>query len=243
MSFVDYYYDYDKNTEFFYPLNISLINHFANLLYDGDVTRMVYATNDYSFRARSDKNKKDSTLDLPYMSFKRTNISLATDWNRWSTQSVIDGIYVPELGEKVRLIPIQIDFEGLIITASEKDNFMSFKRIMLDNAARTVFSYDYLINNCEINNHIEIFYDDPDYDPTWNENDWLVQNKMHSVGLNFNIRTFMTDIDRADGRGGNYSLTEKVIFDFTVNNMNGNATYEERLEFIVNQFDETVLQS
>lgn len=237
------YYDYDPKSEFFLPINITMYNHFVDMLYNGDGTRVIPASNEYAFRKRINSNKTDSTLNLPFMNFKRTNLSYADEWNRWGYNTRVKGLYLSNVGEKVKLTPIRIDFEGAVFSPTERDNFWAWKLIMNDNSARTQFSnrlyYNVLLNNIEVANYAELFYDSIDYDPNWNENDWLVQNKMHSIGLAFHVHTFMTEIN-SDGVE-KFCPTEKILFDFAAQNHQDVDTFEDAFTFAVNQFSEQVI--
>ena len=47
-----------------HAINLALITHFSNMLFDGDTSRIIYSTNAYAFRTRSNQN--DGNLSLPF---------------------------------------------------------------------------------------------------------------------------------------------------------------------------------
>jgi hypothetical protein len=235
MASIERYYDYDKVNHSYYATHIAIDNHFSNLLFSGDSTRIVTATNGYALRARSDQFKDKANLRFPFMNYKRNAWDFFEGYNKHAFNAFYQGVYIPELGSKVKYDPIYFGFEGTIWFAREDDMVYAMSQMRFDLDGQTQLIYYVDINGVTIPVYIEFEYNELSLDPSYNESDWLRQNKIHTIGFNFRANTF--DLQVVSPNDGDFSITEKVLFDFAVNNCQDVATYEEALEFAVKKID------
>lgn len=213
MSSINTYYDYDHDLTPYYASLIALDNHLSNTFFNGDGTRVLTASNDYALRKRFDQNKDETNLKLPFMNYKRTNWDYDRDIGKWSNPSFAEGIYLDDVGKKVKILPVVVDFEATLWFATEHDMARAYHLLRFDSDGLTELNYDLLIDEVPVPMWIWFTYNDADYDPSYNESDWLVQNKIHTISLDFTAHFF--DIDVAPGPSStSFSITEEVILEF-----------------------------
>ena len=98
----------------YYGVYIAVDNHFSDLLFSGDNTRIVTARDDYALRKRSDlqANQGRSDLDFPFMNYKNRGWSFNDAWQKHTFPGFYQGIYIEDLGQKVKYDPVSFEFEG-----------------------------------------------------------------------------------------------------------------------------------
>jgi hypothetical protein len=92
-----------------YAIDIALFSHFANLLFNNDQTRVVYASNAYAFRKRANDN--EGNLNLPFMNFKTINYNIGMR-ERWNVRAASTGVYISELEKKLIFSPVLVSYEA-----------------------------------------------------------------------------------------------------------------------------------
>ncbi len=238
VSSVNPFYVYSRSSQPFFQLHISLKEHFSNLLYDGDQTRLVYTQNDNALRKRQDGNFEDTNLFFPFMNYKRT-----PDFNpdpvsgRWNNKLYASGVYIDALGMKVKANPVNISFEGMIWLSTEQDLAETFRRLRMDADNFTELTYTVVINGVELPLNLELGYDTLQYDPEFTDRDWLEKNKIHTIRVDFSVNTFLIETVNPDDTL-EYSITEKVIYDFKNKNCLGEITYEETIDWLIDEYDD-----
>lgn len=240
MAIAKRYYNYDKLTQFFYiPLHISIENHLADLLFNGDHSRIINAPNSYALRERVDQNKPDSGLDYPFLNFRKVDWDFDDRDKIWTAPGFYKGVYIPELQRKIRVCPIELSFEGMVWAAREDDIVYAQHLLRMDSDGRTQLPLCLTIDGIEISFLIELYHENIDLDKEYNENDWLVSNKIHTISLNFVAKTLDiidTTVNEDLRDSTRYAITEKILFDFVAKRGLTDVTYEEALEFTVNHF-------
>ena len=209
-----------------YAIETAIENHFGNMLLGGDLTRIVYADNEYAFRARAkQKNiiepdtKPIHNLDFPFMNYKIKSISNDTKRTIWSQDMIANGIYIPELQRSLRLNGIQVYFEATIFYQTNIDNQYAFNELMWDDTAETILRPVLDIDGQDVDN-IAILSYDLEYEPTYDQNDWLEMNDIHSVAIDFNFQTFaIKDLNVYVPNEVIFNFLVKKDLDFTVDDM------------------------
>ena len=238
------YYSYDKeNTLFYLPLHITIENHLADLLFNGDNTRIIYAPNSFALRKRSEDNKENTGLNYPFCNFRKTDWNFNDRDGIWNSRGFYSGVFIPELQRKVRYCPVEISFEAMVWMAREDDIAYAQHLLRMDSDGRTLLTFDLNIDGVPLEFRAEFLFESIDLDKEYNEIDWLNVNNIHTISLNFTAKT----IDIIDTKtnedlrsGSNYAITEKIIFDFASRHMVTDVSFQEALEFTVNHFSETV---
>ena len=107
----NYYPINDPNTLNFrntiYALNISIEEHFSELLFQNDATRIIYSDNGNAFRKRA-AGQPWNNLMLPFMNYHLESITRDTDRQWWNHYNNISGVWVESLQRKIRYTPIYI---------------------------------------------------------------------------------------------------------------------------------------
>lgn len=206
----------------------------------GGLDRLVYASNSYALRARSDQllkrreveNSSQTQLDFPFLSYKRTGIEFNNE-GLWNNQSFAAGIYIDEIGDKVYIDPISITFEGIFWCSTENDLQWAINRLrfIADGLTEAEVASSVFYGATEIPISAQLNFNSVQLDPTYDDNDWLTQNKIHTIGLDFQLDTFAIRFgDPLKAGTSNYALTEKVIFSYAERNCNDITEREEIIE-------------
>jgi hypothetical protein len=100
----------DDDNDFFitqYALDMAIETKFANMLFHGDMSRIIYASNDWCFTERSRRNK--GLLEFPFMNYYLASKSLSTRRMLFNNQANVGGIdlgMAEILGGKFRVSPV-----------------------------------------------------------------------------------------------------------------------------------------
>ena len=214
MSSINTYYQYDHSLTPYYASLIALDNHLANTFFHGDLSRIITASNDYALRKRSNQNKDTSGLNLPFLNYKRTDWEYDRSIGKWSNPGFAEGIFLDDIGKKVKILPVVVDFQSILWFSTEHDIAKAYHLLRFDSDGLTELEYILTIDGVDIPMWIWFTYKDAAYDPAYNESDWLEQNKIHTVSLNFTAHFF--DIEVVSDEDANFSITEEVLFEFAV---------------------------
>lgn len=222
-----------------YALDIALEQHFCDLL-KFPLDRIIYASNDFCFREREKKN--DGQLNLPFMNYYRTGYS-ETDrfwWNNYANSYALMNInnegYYNKLGLQLRLVPIKAEYEATVFFNQRKDCEFAYHELALDESNETIIKYEIETSAKGENDEPYILglegivtYD-LEFNPTYNETDWLQQNNIWSIQMNFDVDTFMIYANQE------MAIANEVILEFMASknredlmNQNGIIEYFELL--------------
>lgn len=262
------------NTEFYkngndYMLNailsssVELMEYFDKLLFVKDNTRVIYASNAYAFRARSQTVKENDNSDLqvndlsfPFMNIavRQGGVSLADTRLFASYEAKTSGVYIEELGKKVRLFPMVIQFEGTYFTTQMADAHLAISRLFKVGSSQLLLQPSLWYNGIEIKNILDIHFDDIVLDDQYTESDWLEKNRIHTVGFNISATTYLLDIypglftdedsssiTGQDGTGEGW-VTKKVLLSYAIRNGLGccNADYATLKKGVLDHLDQEV---
>lgn len=242
--------NYWKNGES-YMLNsilsttLALMEFFDRLLFVKDSTRVIYASNAYAFRARSQVSRGEENSDLqvndlnfPFMNLAIAQGGISFQDTKLNTtyEAKTSGIYIEELGKKVRLYPMNIRFEGTFFTTQMADAQLAISRIFRVASTELKLASSLWYNDVEIKNVVNIVFDDVVLDDQYQEIDWLEKNRIHTIGISISASTYLVDIypgafteeddssisGEGEGSAGKYWNVRKVFFDWALrNNLSG----------------------
>lgn len=204
-----YYQNRNLDTNFrnvIYALNDAWEEHIAGLLFNGDTDRVIYASTNYSLRERASSNENNN-INLPFVNYYTTNIENSNDRMWFSHVGNIEGVYIDELDRNIRFAPIRIDYDCSMWFQSDYDLLWASNQILFDDSNETIIDYYININGQNIKNIGWLEYN-LQYKPTYEEQDFLEQNKIFNMKLDITFYTFMIQ-DNLD-----VALTEEVIFKF-----------------------------
>ena len=113
--------------------NIAVYRYLADFLFDGDLNRIVWASNDMLFRRRQaqvtalvQKGKlsdNEGTLAFPFCGFRLLQDAASAEHERtWFNQALnVEGMWIEELGRKVRITPITLNYEAIFCCQDDVD--------------------------------------------------------------------------------------------------------------------------
>ena len=169
-----------------YACDIAIENHFKSLLFLGQSNRIVYATNAFAMRKRSDDN--DGELDLPMLNYRMTNYEPGIrQW--WNLSSYTKGIYIPELEEKVKYAPITLTYEASFWAHRHDELMYVISELNFDADNTTTLVPTVEIQSVDFPISALLSYSGNQYEPTYTESDWLERNNIHTITLPFTIDT------------------------------------------------------
>ncbi len=169
-----------------FACDIAIENHFKSLLFLDQSNRIVYATNAFAMRKRSDEN--DGELDLPMLNYRMTNYEPGIrTW--WNLSSYTQGVYIPELEEKVKYAPITLTYEASFWAHRVDELIYAISEMNFDADNTTTLFPTVEIQSIDFPISALLSYSGNQYEPTYTESDWLERNNIHTITLPFTIDT------------------------------------------------------
>lgn len=223
----------------FYAVNIALDNYLSSRLLNGDLNRIIYSSTEYALTKRSGQQPWNNA-NLPFINYKQSDKAPSGDRQWFSFEAYSQGVYVPELRKKLRLVPATFSYDCSYWTSRDDDYQYAADKIIVDNSYETKlkFSLDYdgtLIENIAIVNF------NFDASPKFTELDWLEKNNIHTLSLNTSIQTFIP-VDNTAG----FCIPKKVLIDFLISKdlipaSDGEIIeYDEAFQMTIDHYNETV---
>jgi hypothetical protein len=206
--------------------NIAIYKYLANLYFDGEMERIVWASTDMMFRKRQEQlavrkqnhNPKDTLgiLDMPFCSFRLTQdgINEGTDRTWWNAALNVEGIWVEELGRRVRITPMTLNYEACFICQHDADLYWAQNANIWDKSRESVV--ESFIDAVGPDGAIHTLKNIIIYDATahmnaqYSESDWLEKNKLQTITMDIQCQTWAMEEDKHH----RYCVTRKVLFDF-----------------------------
>lgn len=228
----------DKNfLNIAYATDIELENHFSNMLFGGDTSRIVYSSNAHAMRKRSKQSGEEtssSNLHLPFMNYRTDDYRIDPGNIRWNARAYTQGVYIPELQQKIVYAPLIVEYEATFWCHRDDELRYAFNEVHFDSGNKTVLTPSVEIDGNTVPFTAWLTYDDLQFDPEYDENDWLERNNIHSAAIDFQIETLALKTNT------NITLTEEVVFNFVADHGFEASSYEEALTFIVDHMSEEV---
>jgi len=204
-----------------FSTNIAVYRHLAETVFDGDLNRIVWASNERTFRKRQEQVTKRNdafigTLDLPYCSFRlaQDGIEGKAQNRQWFNQALnVEGEWTEELGRKVRLTPAQLRYEGVVCLQHDTDVYW-LQQLLLWQSSNEIILKPTLETTGddgkprEIQN-IAILTLTPHMNTRFSEVDWMQNNKIQAIDMDIQIDTYLL----MDNRAG-YWLTKSSMLKF-----------------------------
>lgn len=218
--------------------SISIENFFGEKFFKNDLSRIIYSPTNLAFRERGRKN--EGNLQLPFMNYYLSDIQNDTD-NRslWNNLSQVQGVHDIEgyqalLGTTLRLVPIKLVFESILWFNQPLDLLYATHKAQDISANETILYADYQARNNIVFRTPLFLNFNFEYNTQFEQQDWLEQNKILSLGLDFEIITYF--LYMADG--DTISITEECILNFiATKNINyTNPLLSEPRELLIEYF-------
>jgi hypothetical protein len=201
--------------------NIAVYQYLADMLFDGDLNRIVWASNDKTFRKRMEQLQKrenpSGTLDIPYASFRLSQDGVtdrASTRPAWVNQTLnTKGMAIDELGRKVKLTPCHLQYESVICFSHDADIYRIQQKLLWDQSNETLLKPILTTKGPEDKEFdielIAVVDNVPHLNSRFSEADWIVQNKIQAIDMDITVDTWLLE----DNYSG-YWLSKKVILQF-----------------------------
>lgn len=214
-----YYYsdEINNNPNVFYnsllSTSLAIEYHFKDILFKGDINRILWASNEYCFKERS--RFHEGLLNIPFMNYYLKEISPDTSPRAlWNHEAQVRGLrdfdsYLSRFGKPIRLVPVRLSFESNVFFNQPFDAMYAFQQLKDDSANEIILysSYQSIDNNILVSPNFMTYT--PEWNPEYTEKEWLEQNKIISVGMDFEIITFFIYTD-----GVPISVSNELILEF-----------------------------
>lgn len=235
------------NTPMAYALDIEIENHFSKIL-EFPLDRIIYASNEYAFRERTRKN--DGDLNLPFLNYYRTGYEESQrNWfndyaNRFGLMDLSNSFTSLLGGGRLRIYPITITYEATAFFGQNKDCEYAMNKLLFDASNETKIIPQLETNKGDIFQNIGIIDFDLSYNPTYQESDWLEQNRIWTIGIDFSVTTFMIgnfnanpDVD-SQGNPMPLHVAKSVLLQFFCAKKLNYQDYmkSERMEWILSEY-------
>jgi len=198
---------------------LALYEYYEGFLFPGDPDRIVYASPEFAFRRRIQTQKLDpssnsltvNSLNMPFLAFSigsggiNTNIDRSA-WKNFPLE--LDGYMDWDLGKKIRLSPIKIDFNAIYFTDRTLDMHYIMTQFLWDDALETKIYPKIEIDGLEFENMGLLSYN-TNYGESYNEDEWLEKNKLQAITVDFSLDTFMIR-----DHNNRFAIPQSVIFNF-----------------------------
>lgn len=187
---------------------IAIHNHFASLLFNGELDRIVYASTEFAFRERT-KRIKSQNLDLPFMNIHIEQGGILNEVKRtwWNHIANIRGVWIDTLGRNLRFTPITINYDSTLFVHKDIDAMFAVSELFWDESNETQIRPKVIIDDTEIEIPGNLGYRLNPY-AQYAEKDWLESNKMIAIQVNMTLETMMLKDN------SNITIPQTVILEF-----------------------------
>ena len=224
-----------------YSLNISLEQYYANRILNGDGSRIIWASNQYSFfrRAQLNNSSGNNDLNLPYINYWLKDIQPQTT-SRWTLPGQAQGLFVDEIQSAIRVNPWGLGYEATYFANRQDDTLYAFQRLAYDSTIKTTVDYTIAVND-QNGNPVNLLFRGVIhltglvYNPQYMEQEWLERNKIFSIAMDFTVDTFLVYGNQ------DVAIPLEVIFTFNSLHGDGNSISEvEQKNAVVDYFNKDV---
>ena len=226
------------NTPMSYAIDIAIENRLGKTL-EFPLDRIIYASNEYCFRERTRRNEGE--LNLPFLNYYRVGFDDADrPWkNDFSNRfGLIDreNKFTSLMGGKMRIYPITISYEATAFFGQNKDCEYAMNKLLFDSSNETIINPQVETNEGDIIKNAGVMNFDIEYNPNYQESDWLEQNRIWTIGLDFTVTTYM--IGKFDQNPDGLRVAKKVLLEFfTAKKLNyENYKESERMEILLSEY-------
>ena len=143
-----------------------------------------------SFRRRLEQTKSSHDLDLPFANLYIDEIDDSEDRNWWNLQTLGQGIWIPELRQRIRLDPVHLQFEVSLYMNSEADKQDLYQRAVFESDNETYIPVPIDYNGTTINNAGALGYRFS-YQSAYQQAEFLEIGRIRTAALNIYLDTFL----------------------------------------------------
>lgn len=232
----DYYQSIRETNKFIdidLACKIGMETFLSDLLFKGDLSRVIYSKEDIAFRRRAelvgagdvaaDDTSSVMRLDLPFAIYSQTGSYEEDD--RGATQNaaqIIKGYWDPITGINIKAAAVKIAYEATAFFASQADLSVGARLVYYDKTPSAPYMFIAETDLCGTPLGIPVFItvDTMDQNPQYNERDFLEKSRIFPLKIQMTVRSYMTTIEDFDNYiklplrySGLYGYNdEKVVF-------------------------------
>lgn len=208
-----------------FSTNIAVYRYLADLLFEGDLNRVVWASNDMLFQRRQAQvnslikqgKLEDSggTLAFPFCGFRLIqDAASATHERRWQNQALnVEGVWLEELGRKVRITPMTLIYEAIFCCQDDIDIQYITTKALWDDSNETLLEawIDTESEKGETKTlkNIVVCSTTAHMNDQFSEADWLTKNRIQTVRFELKCGTWLMGDDRR-----RYGIAKNIWFNF-----------------------------
>lgn len=221
-----------------YAANAALVSHFASMLLDGDASRVVYSSTEYALHRRIETGQEWNNANLPFMNYKVESVENGVDRRWWNAVLNTDGMWISELGRKVRLTPVTISYDATLFIHRDDEMQFAMAELLWDDSNETQVPFAISIEHEGTAHDLgfpAVLGYNLQYEPQFSRSDWLEQNKIHSIQINPSLETFIMK------ESYDAWVPEEVVFNFARSVGEDPQTYDEAYTFLVDHMNERVI--
>lgn len=200
------YYDTSNFYNVYLSSTIAINQYLQSFLFPNDPNRIIYSSNEHAFRRRlklqSSKNPEVSSFQINTLNMPFMNYAVSSSGKDASTERTLNNNQLERLGvmdwvskKKIKMSPLRITYEGTYFSTEEIDIQYAFSELQWQAAMETLIKPKFQIGENIYENYGNVTFNSIDYNPTYNEDDWLQQNKIRTIGLNFSLDTYLIKTD------------------------------------------------
>ena len=205
----------------------------SNLLFKGDLKRVLYSKEDIAFRRRVEtvgggdvaagEQGSLMSLDLPFAIYSQS--STIEEDDRGSTQNayqIVKGLIDPFSGIITKAAAVKVGYEATVFFARLADVNVASQLLYWEMTPKAplYFIAEHEICGQRLDIPVFISIDSIDSNPNYQEKEWLQKSKIFPIKVSLTIRTYQTLIEDIDGHikfplrfSGMYGYNdEEVVF-------------------------------
>jgi len=198
------YHSLDSQINVIISSLMSLSTYFTDLFFSEDSSRLVIASNAYALRRRTQTQRgtenssfQVNSFNFPFMNLGLSSGGIELDNGRLpnTRRLTTSGIYDETLQKKVRLTPININFESTYFSQNEKDIQFVMDRLLWEQSAETILTPSLEIDGNSFSNYGSLRYSTIGYNTEYSEQDWLEKNKIRTVSIAGQLTTYLVRLN------------------------------------------------
>ena len=225
-----------------YAFDLTIMKTMANLLFKGDLTRVIYRPNSYCFRARTDANH--GVLNMPFMNMQCVDWKQEDNFGWYTSAGDIHGMYIESLQTNIHVMPIKLVYEASIWFEQDADLKTALANLLWFKENHVRYEYTLSITDktktiaADVDNIAVFNFDGLSTSTEYTEKDWLEKNQIRGITANFNVNTFLIKTDF------NVYPVDSILFEFGTTYAGeaeySNMTFQEQFQFVLDHTHDTV---